>query len=43
MHRFLALILGVVVLAGCGGGGSGAVSDVPGIKAPAAVTAVSAN
>jgi hypothetical protein len=43
MHRFLALILGVVILVGCGGGGSAAVGDVPGIKAPAAVTAVSAN
>lgn len=36
------ICLSALAITACGGGG-GAVADVPGIKAPAAVTAVSAN
>lgn len=45
MNRHLFTILTTLLLAACGGGGgaSVAVPDVPGIQAPAAVTAVSAN
>lgn len=45
MNRLLTLTLFTLGLAACGGGGgaSGASADVPGIQAPAAVTAVSAN
>lgn len=43
MKKLLILSFLMAMLSACGGGGSGAVTDVPGLKAPAAVTAVSAN
>lgn len=43
MKRFLFICLSTLTLTACGGGGASSVTDVPGIKAPAAVTAVSAN
>ena len=43
MKNFLFICLTTFALTACGGGGASSVTDVPGIKAPAAVTAVSAN
>lgn len=43
MKKLVLAPLVTLLLCACGGGGGGSVADVPGIKAPAAVTAVSAN